>query len=105
VLGHKLFYIINLMFLCWNQKKARKQSVNNIGATSAFRDDPHRMLKVIQRFGKQCSCHLQGESVLFWSFWKPFIEQALGGWLYVTNMIGGTEERCAVKSENRTQAE
>jgi hypothetical protein len=29
--------------------------------TSAFGDRPRRMLKVIQRFGKHFSCHLQGE--------------------------------------------
>jgi hypothetical protein len=30
-------------------------------ATSAFKDELHLMLKVIQRFGKHRSCHLQGE--------------------------------------------
>jgi hypothetical protein len=29
------------------------------------------MLKVIQRFRKHCSCHLQGECVLVGCFWKP----------------------------------
>jgi hypothetical protein len=33
--------------------------------TSAFGDTQRRMLKVIQRFGKHCSCHLQSESVLY----------------------------------------
>jgi hypothetical protein len=32
--------------------------------TSAFRDKPCRILKVLQRFGKHCSCYLQGECVL-----------------------------------------
>jgi hypothetical protein len=30
-------------------------------ATSAFGDEPHLMLRIIQRFGKRCNCHLQGE--------------------------------------------
>jgi hypothetical protein len=29
--------------------------------TSAFEDEPGLMLKIIQRFGRHCSCHLQGE--------------------------------------------
>jgi hypothetical protein len=32
--------------------------------TSAFGDEPRRMLKVIQRFDKHCSCHIQGKYVL-----------------------------------------
>jgi hypothetical protein len=28
--------------------------------TSAFGEESFRMLKIIQRFGKYCSCHLQG---------------------------------------------
>jgi hypothetical protein len=34
---------------------------------SAFGDDPRRMLKVVKRFGKHCSYHLQGEYVTVWS--------------------------------------
>jgi hypothetical protein len=29
--------------------------------TSVFAVEPRRMLSIIQRFGKNCSCHLQGE--------------------------------------------
>jgi hypothetical protein len=29
--------------------------------SSSFGDEPHRMLKVIQCFGKHCSCHVQGK--------------------------------------------
>jgi hypothetical protein len=31
---------------------------------SAFADESGRLLKVIQRFRKHCSCHLQGECVV-----------------------------------------
>jgi hypothetical protein len=31
------------------------------------------------RFGKNCSCHLQGEYVLVGNFWKPYIGQEVGG--------------------------
>jgi hypothetical protein len=30
------------------------------------------MLKIIQRFGKHCSCHHQGEYVVDGRFWKPY---------------------------------
>jgi hypothetical protein len=36
------------------------------------------MLRIIQRFGKHCCCHLQGECVVVGHFWKPYIEQAVG---------------------------
>jgi hypothetical protein len=42
------------------------------------------MMKVIQRFGKHCSFHLQGECVFV--FWKPYIEQVLGGERDVTDL-------------------
>jgi hypothetical protein len=32
--------------------------------TSAFGGEPPRMLSIIQRFGKYCNCHLQGECVV-----------------------------------------
>jgi hypothetical protein len=31
------------------------------------------MLRIIQRFGKHCSCHLQGECVVVGRIWKPYI--------------------------------
>jgi hypothetical protein len=34
--------------------------------TSAFGDRPRRMMIVIKRFGKHCSCHLQIECVEQW---------------------------------------
>jgi hypothetical protein len=40
--------------------------------TSAFEDQPRRMLKII-RFGKHCSYHLQGEYVMVGRFWQPYI--------------------------------
>jgi hypothetical protein len=50
------------------------------------------MLKVIQRFDKHFSCHLQGGSVLVGCFWEPYIEQVVGGEWDVTKQIGGVEE-------------
>jgi hypothetical protein len=32
--------------------------------TSAFEDEPRRMLRIIQRFGKHFSCQLQGEYLM-----------------------------------------
>jgi hypothetical protein len=37
------------------------------------------MLKVVQRFGKHCSYHLQGDCFLVGCFWKNYIEQVVGG--------------------------
>jgi hypothetical protein len=48
-------------------------------STSVFGDEPRRMLKVIQCFGKHRCCHFQGECVLVECFWKPSIEQVVGG--------------------------
>jgi hypothetical protein len=49
--------------------------------TLAFVDELGRMLKIIRRFGKHCSCHLQGECTVVGRFWKPSIGQALRWWL------------------------
>jgi hypothetical protein len=54
------------------------------------------MFKVIQRFGKHCSCYLQGECVVVGRFWKPYMEQAVSGELYLMVLIGGAEERAAL---------
>jgi hypothetical protein len=51
------------------------------------------MLKIIQRFGKHCSCHLQGEYEMVGRFSKPYIGQAPGGELDLVVLIGGAEER------------
>jgi hypothetical protein len=59
------------------------------------------MLIVIQRFGKHCSCHLQGEYVEAGRFWKPYIGQALGGEWDLMVLIGGAEERAAIQWEKR----
>jgi hypothetical protein len=45
--------------------------------TSAFKDEPRRMVKII-RFGKHCSCHLQGEYVMVGRFGEPYVGQAAG---------------------------
>jgi hypothetical protein len=50
--------------------------------TSAFVDEPRRMLRIIKRFGKHYSCHLQGEYVMVGCFWKPYIGQAeVASWI------------------------
>jgi hypothetical protein len=50
------------------------------------------MWKVIQHFGKHCSCHVQGEYVLVGHFWKPYVGQAVGGKLNAMVPTGGVEE-------------
>jgi hypothetical protein len=47
----------------------------NLCVTSAFGDEPRRMLRIIQRLGKHCSCHLQGERVMVGRF-----RQGGSGW-------------------------
>jgi hypothetical protein len=39
------------------------------------------MLRIIPRFGKHCSCHLQGECLVVRRFWesKACVGQAVGG--------------------------
>jgi hypothetical protein len=55
------------------------------------------MLSIIQRFGKHCSCHLQGECVVVERSWKPYIGQAVGGGLDSVVLIDGAEERAAIQ--------
>jgi hypothetical protein len=50
------------------------------------------MLKIIQRFDKHCSCHLQREYVIVGHFWKPYIRQAVGGKLNFMVLIGGADD-------------
>jgi hypothetical protein len=57
------------------------------------------MLKIINRFGKHCSCYLQGEYVMVGRFWKPHIGQEVGRELNLIVLIGGSEERAAVHLE------
>jgi hypothetical protein len=59
------------------------------------------MLRII-RFGRQCSCHLQGKCVVVGRSWKPYIGQTVGGELYLMVLIGGAEERAAIKREKST---
>jgi hypothetical protein len=51
------------------------------------------MLKIIQRFGKHSSCHLQGKYVMVGRFWQPYIGQAVGAELVLMVLIGGAVER------------
>jgi hypothetical protein len=55
------------------------------------------MLRIIQRFGKHCSCHLQGECVVAGRFWKSYIGQAVGGALDFVMLIGGAEGRAVIQ--------
>jgi hypothetical protein len=54
------------------------------------------MLRIMQRSGKNYSCHLQGECVVFRRFWKPCIGQAVSGELALMVLIVGAEERAAI---------
>jgi hypothetical protein len=53
------------------------------------------MLNIIQCFSKHCSCHLQGEYVMFGHFWKPYIGQAVGGELDLMVLNGWAEKWAA----------
>jgi hypothetical protein len=57
------------------------------------------MLRIIQRFGKHYSCHLQGDCVEVGRIWKPYIGQAVGGELDLMVLIGGAEERADIQWE------
>jgi hypothetical protein len=46
-------------------------------ATLAFGDEPCLMSRIIHHFRKHCSCHIQGESIVFGSFGRPYIGHAL----------------------------
>lgn len=52
--------------------------------------ESRQMFKVIQRFGKQYSCHLHGKYVLVLRFLNPYIEHAVPDEHDVTNVIGET---------------
>jgi hypothetical protein len=60
--------------------------------TSAFGDDPRRILSFIQLFGKHCNCLLQSEYVKVGRFWRPYVGQAVGCKLDLVVMIVGAEE-------------
>jgi hypothetical protein len=49
------------------------------------------MVKIIQRFGEHCICHLQEKCVMVGRFWKPYIRQAVGGELDLMVVICGVE--------------
>jgi hypothetical protein len=49
------------------------------------------MLRIIQRFGILCCCHLQGEYEKVGRFWKPYIGEVAGGELDLMMLIGGAE--------------
>jgi hypothetical protein len=45
----------------------------------SFGFQPHRILSIIKRFGKHCSCQLQGECVVVGRVRQPYIGQGVGG--------------------------
>jgi hypothetical protein len=53
------------------------------------------MLEVIQRFGKKCICHLQGDCALAWSIGKPCAYRAVEGEWDITDPTGGPEDRAS----------
>lgn len=58
----------------------------------AFGVLPRRMQRLIQRFGKHCSCHFQGERIVVRRFWKLYSGQAVCGELDFMELFGGAEE-------------
>jgi hypothetical protein len=50
------------------------------------------VLKIIQRFGTHCSCHLQGEYVLAEQFLGALYRE-VDGELDLISLIGGAEEQ------------
>jgi hypothetical protein len=52
------------------------------------------MLRIIQRFNKHCTCHLQGECVEVGQR-KPYIGQAVDVKLDLMVLIGGAEKWAA----------
>jgi hypothetical protein len=67
-----------------------KITATEIRTTSAYTGEPRRMLKGIQRFGKHCSCHLQGGCVMVRHLWKP---HAVHWGVVEVLLVGGTEEQ------------
>jgi len=55
------------------------------------------MLRADQHFGKNCSCHFQGEYVLDGHFWQVCVGQRLGKVLDVMKMTGGAHEDAATQ--------
>jgi hypothetical protein len=39
-------------------------------------------------YRQHCNCHLQGECVLVACFWKPYMEQVVGGEWDMKDLIG-----------------
>jgi hypothetical protein len=54
------------------------------------------MLKIIQLFGKHCSCYLQGKYVMVGHFWQPYVGQTAGEEMDLMMLIRGVEERAAI---------
>jgi hypothetical protein len=59
------------------------------------------MLRIVRRFGKHFSCHLQSEYIAVGRFWRTCVGQAAGGELYLMVVIGGAGERAAVQLDKK----
>jgi hypothetical protein len=59
-------------------------------------------LKVIQHFGKHCSCYLQSEYLKAGSFWQPYKGQAMGSKLDVMELTGEVKQQAAIQQEMST---
>jgi hypothetical protein len=63
---------LNAVHACYHSVKnlssfsvlSKSTQINLKRVTSAFWDQPRRMLRIIQRFGKHSSCHLQGDCIV-----------------------------------------
>jgi hypothetical protein len=60
------------------------------------------MLRITERFAKQCSFHLQNKSSMVGRFSQSYIRQAVDGDLGLVVLIGGAEERAAILLEIST---
>lgn len=67
-------------------------SVCNIGLSVS----PRRVLIIMQRFGRNFSCHLQDECIIIWDLWKPSVWWAIGEELHLMVLIGGVRRRAAI---------
>jgi hypothetical protein len=58
------------------------------------------MLTVVHRLDKHCSCHLQGDHVLFallGRFWQTYVGQGVGDVLVVIKLAGGAKDLAAIQ--------
>jgi hypothetical protein len=73
-------FVARLLYL-WSCHSSRCVSAAGVlnGRLRILRAELHRILKIIWRFDKHCSYHLQVEYLMVGRFWKPYAGQAVGG--------------------------